>query len=43
MVMETMVAGAVAVATAIKEVGHLSSCVVLLYLGHHLSFQSKKN
>jgi hypothetical protein len=43
MVMETMVAGVVAVATAIKEVGHLSSCVVLLYLGHHLSFQSKKN
>jgi hypothetical protein len=37
-VMETMVA-----ATAIKEVGHLSSCFVLLDLGHHLSFQSKKN
>jgi hypothetical protein len=36
-VMETMV-----VATAIKEVGRLSSCFVLLNLGHHLSFQSPK-
>jgi hypothetical protein len=33
---------AAAVATAIKEVGHLSSCFVLLDLGHHLSFQSPK-
>jgi hypothetical protein len=39
--METMMA-AVAV-PAIKEVGRLSRCFVLLNLGHHLSFQSKKN
>jgi hypothetical protein len=38
--MEAMMA--VAVTTAIKEVGHLSSCFVLLDLGHHLSFQSPK-
>jgi hypothetical protein len=31
-----------AVATAIKEVGCLSSCFVFLNLGHHLSFQSPK-
>jgi hypothetical protein len=35
--METMAA-----VTAIKEVGHLSSCFVFLDLGHHLSFQSSK-
>jgi hypothetical protein len=40
-VMETMMAVA---APRIKEVGHLSSCLVLLNLvGHHGSFQSKKN
>jgi hypothetical protein len=37
--METM--AAVAVATA-KEVGHLSSCFVLLYLGHPPPFISKQ-
>jgi hypothetical protein len=37
-VLETMVA-----VTTIKEVGRLSSCFVLLDLGHHLSFKSKKN
>jgi hypothetical protein len=36
--METMMA---AVAPTIKEVGHLSSCFVLLNLGHHLSFQKE--
>jgi hypothetical protein len=40
-VMETMM---VAVAPAIKEVGRLSSCFAYPFnLGHHLSFQSKKN
>jgi hypothetical protein len=39
--METMAAAAVA-ATTIKEIGCLSSCFVLLDLGHHLSFQSPK-
>jgi hypothetical protein len=39
-IMETMVVAAAA--TAIKEVGCLSSCFVLLNLGHHLSFQSPK-
>jgi hypothetical protein len=34
--------GTMAAATAIKEVGCLSSCFVLLNLGHHLSFQSSK-
>jgi hypothetical protein len=33
---------AVAVTTTIKEVGRLSSCFVLLDLGHHLSFQIPK-
>jgi hypothetical protein len=37
--METMMA---AVAPAIKEVGQLSSCLVLLDLSHHLSFQIPK-
>jgi hypothetical protein len=32
----------VAATTAIKEVGHLSSCFVLLDLGYHLSFQIPK-
>jgi hypothetical protein len=31
------------VVDTIKEFGHLSSCFVLLYLGHHLSFPIKKN
>jgi hypothetical protein len=39
-VMEAMMAVA---APAIKEVGHLSRSFVLLDLGHHHSFQSKKN
>jgi hypothetical protein len=30
-------------ADVIKEFGHLISCLVLLYLGHHLSFPSTKN
>jgi hypothetical protein len=38
-----IVVWAATVATGIKEVGKLSSCLVLLYLCHHLSFQSKKN
>jgi hypothetical protein len=38
-----IVVWAATVATRIKEVGRLSSCLVLLYLRHHLSFQSKKN
>jgi hypothetical protein len=38
-----IVVWAAMVATGIKEVGRLSSCLVLLYLRHHLSFQSKKN
>jgi hypothetical protein len=38
-----IVVWAATVATGIKEVGQLSSCLVLLYLCHHLSFQSKKN
>jgi hypothetical protein len=42
-VLETIVASAAAVATGIKEVGQLSICLVLLYVHHHLSFQSKKN
>jgi hypothetical protein len=42
-VLETIVALAAMVATSIKEVGGLSSCLVLLYVRHHLSFQSKKN
>jgi hypothetical protein len=42
-VLETIVASAAMVATSIKEVGGLSSCLVLLYVRHHLSFQSKKN
>jgi hypothetical protein len=37
-IMEAM--NVAAVVTAIKEVGCLSSCFVLLNLGHHLSFQS---
>jgi hypothetical protein len=37
-VMETMAAS-----STIKEVGLLSSCFVLLNLGHRLSFQSKMN
>jgi hypothetical protein len=37
----TEVMMAVAVAPAIKEVGHLSSCFVLLDLCYHLSFQSQ--
>ncbi len=32
----------VAVTTAIKEIGRLISCFVLLDLGHHLSFQIPK-
>jgi hypothetical protein len=39
-VLEMMVA---VVVTTIKEVGPLSSCLVLLYVCHHLSFHSKKN
>jgi hypothetical protein len=31
-----------AVVDAFKEFGCLSSCLVLLYLGHHLSFLNKK-
>jgi hypothetical protein len=42
-VLETIVVWAATVASGIKEVGQLSSCLVLLYLHHHLSFQSKKN
>jgi predicted permease len=38
-VMEAMM---VMAANAIKEVGNLSSCCVLLNLGHDLSFQSPK-
>jgi hypothetical protein len=37
-----MVVMAVA-ADAIKEFGCLSSCLVHLYLGHHLSFPIQKN
>jgi hypothetical protein len=39
--LETIVASVAMVATGIKEVGQLSSCLVLLYVRHH--FQSKKN
>jgi hypothetical protein len=42
-VLVTIVASAATVVTGIKEVGQLSSCLVLLYVRHHLSFQSKKN
>jgi hypothetical protein len=42
-ILVTIVALAAVVATGIKEVGQLSSCLVLLYVHHHLSFQSKKN
>jgi hypothetical protein len=42
-VLEMIVVWAAMVGTGIKEVGQLSSCLVLLYLRHHLSFQSKKN
>jgi hypothetical protein len=38
-----IVVWAAMVATGIKEVGQLSSCLVLLYLRHYHSFQSKKN
>jgi hypothetical protein len=40
-VMETMTA--VVAAPAIKEFGHLSICLVFLYLGHHLSLPIQKN
>jgi hypothetical protein len=36
MVLETIVASAAMVAIGIKEVGRLSSCLVLLYVRHHL-------
>jgi hypothetical protein len=42
-VLEAIVASAAMVAIGIKEVARLSSCLVLLYVCHHLSFQSKKN
>jgi hypothetical protein len=42
-VLEMIVVWVATVVTGIKEVGQLSSCLVLLYLCHHLSFQSKKN
>jgi hypothetical protein len=35
-VLETIVASAAIVAIGIKEVGQLSSCLVLLYIRHHL-------
>jgi hypothetical protein len=38
-----MAASVAMVVTGIKEVGQCSSCLVLLYVCHHLSFQSKKN
>jgi hypothetical protein len=41
-VLETIVVWVAMVVTGIKEVGRLSSCLVLLYLSH-LSFHSKKN
>jgi hypothetical protein len=37
-----MAASVAMVVTGIKEVGQCSSCLVLLYVRHHLSFQSKK-
>jgi hypothetical protein len=42
-ILEMMVASMATVATGIKEVGQLSSCLVLLYVRHHLSFQSTSN
>jgi hypothetical protein len=42
-ILEMMVASVATVATGIKEVGQLSSCLVLLYVRHHLSFQSTSN
>jgi hypothetical protein len=43
-ILEMMAASVATVATGIKEVGQLSSClVVLLYVRHHLSFQSTSN
>jgi hypothetical protein len=38
-----IVVSAATVVTSIKEVGWLSSCLVLCYICHHLSFQYKKN
>jgi hypothetical protein len=42
-ILEMIVVWVAKVATGIKEVGQLSICLVLLYLHHHLSFQSKEN